>query len=78
MIITQVKNIIIFCDSVVKRMVKVNIEALPKKMYAKTINNPCLKVGINTTLFLLTTLVLKILMLIFYLDRNKKLTSLLT
>lgn len=78
MIITQVKNIIIFCDSVVKRMVKVNIEALPKKMYAKTNNNPCLKVGINTTLFLLTTLVLKILMLIFYLDRNKKLTSLLT
>ncbi len=32
---------------------------LPKK-YAKTNNNPCLKVGINTTLFLLTTLVLKI------------------
>lgn len=31
-IITQVKNIIIFCDSVVKRMVKVNIEALPKKV----------------------------------------------
>lgn len=59
-------------------MVKVNIEALPKKKYAKTINNPCLKVGINTTLFLLTTLVLKILMLIFYLDKNKKLTSLLT
>lgn len=78
MIITQVKNIIIFYDSVVKRMVKVNIEALPKKMYAKTNNNPCLKVGINTTLFLLTTLVLKFLMLIFYLDRNKKLTSLLT
>lgn len=41
-------------------MIKVNIEALPKKKYAKTINNPCLKVGINTTLFLLTTLVLKI------------------
>lgn len=59
-------------------MVKVNIEALPKKKYAKTINNPCLKVGINTTLFLLTTLVLKFLMLIFYLDKNKKLTSLLT
>ena len=39
-------------------MVKVNIEALPKKV-RKTINNPCLKVGINTTLFLLTTLVLK-------------------
>lgn len=52
-------------------MVKVNIEALPKKKYAKTINNPCLKVGINTTLFLLTTLVLKFLMLIFYLDKNK-------
>lgn len=70
MIITQVKNIIIFCDSVVKRMVKVNIEALPKK-YAKTINNPCLKVGINTTLFLLTTLVLKIFNVNFYLDKNK-------
>lgn len=41
-------------------MVKVNIEALPKKMYAKTIKHPCLKVGINTILFLLTTLVLKI------------------
>lgn len=53
-------------------MVKVNIEALPKKKYAKTINNPCLKVGINTTLFLLTTLVLKIYIVIFYLDKNKK------
>lgn len=59
-------------------MVKVNIEALPKKKYAKTINNPCLKVGINTTLFLLTTLVLKIFNVNFYLDKNKKLTSLLT
>ncbi len=59
-------------------MVKVNIEALPKKKYAKTINNPCLKVGINTTLFLLTTLVLKIFNVTFYLDKNKKLTSLLT
>lgn len=52
-------------------MVKVNIEALPKKMYAKTNNNPCLKVGINTTLFLLTTLVLKIFNVNFYLDRIK-------
>lgn len=59
-------------------MVKVNIEVLPKKKYAKTINNPCLKVGINTTLFLLTTLVLKIFNVNFYLDKNKKLTSLLT
>lgn len=59
-------------------MVKVNIEALPKKKYAKTINNPCLKVGINTTIFLLTTLVLKIFNVNFYLDKNKKLTSLLT
>lgn len=52
-------------------MVKVNIEALPKKKYAKTINNPCLKVGINTTLFLLTTLVLKIFNVNFYLDKIK-------
>lgn len=72
-------------------MVKVNIEALPKKKYAKTINNPCLKVGINTTLFLLTTLVLKIFNVNFlflsklkifnvnfYFYLNKKLTSLLT